>query len=215
MAAKLDLVPVFPAPFASGRLDDHAALDAALVPLLLQRRSATVPGAAPPGRWESEPDLWERPEPVLRRLKDEVLDTVAALVAELGTYSDAELVGLRTQSRAWATIVEPGHGVPIRSHSMASWCAIYCAQAPDYAPERPTGGALSLYDPRLGNMYQDAGNSRLRMPFTFGHFGTRAAAGQLVVFPAWLAYETLPLRGATPLVTVSALLRFVNEGGRR
>jgi hypothetical protein len=211
MAAKLDLLPVFPAPFASGVLDDHAALDAELVPLLLQRRAGASPAGAP-ARWESPPDLWERPAPVLRRLKDEVLDTVATLVADLGGYADAELAGLRTQSRAWATIVEPGHGVPLRSHSMASWCAIYCAQAPDFAAERANGGALSLYDPRLGNMYQDAGNSRLRMPFAFGHFGTRALAGQLVAFPAWLAYETMPLRGATPLVTVTALLRFVNEG---
>lgn len=215
MAAKLDLVPVFPAPFATGRLDDHAAIDAELVPLLLQLRSTAAPRGAAPARWESPPDLWDRTAPVLRRLKGEVLDTVATLVAELGTYSDTELAGLRTQSRAWGTIVEPGHGVPIRSHSMASWCAIYCAQAPDHAPERPNGGALSLYDPRLGNMYQDAGNSRLRMPFTFGHFATRAVAGQLAVFPAWLAYETMPLRGATPLVTVTALLRFVGEGGPR
>jgi hypothetical protein len=98
---------------------------------------------------------------------------------------------------------------------MASWCAIYCAQAPDVVPGRENGGALSLYDPRLGNMYQDAGNSRLRMPFTFGHFATRAVAGQLVAFPAWLAYEAMPLRGAKPLVTVTALLRFVDEGAPR
>lgn len=210
-ASPIAVAPMFAAPFATLMHPDAARLNADLLPILLARATeARRDPAAPrsPELYESVPDVYQGAEPAIAALRGFMLGGVLGLVAQLSAGPPAfDPARVRLQARAWLTIVQPEGAVPARSHPMASWCAMYCVQAPELVPERRDGGALRFYDPRLANVYSDDGNAHLLRPYGYGSFGARSIAGQLVMFPAHLLHEIAPLRGATALVTVTATCR--------
>jgi len=66
---------------------------------------------------------------------------------------------------------------------------LYCVAAPAPAPERADSGALRLYEARMGAMFMDASNWRMRPPFNPGHHIWQPVPGQMVVFPASIMHE--------------------------
>ena len=83
------------------------------------------------------------------------------------------------------------------------------------APDRPDSGLVRFHDPRTHiDMYSDAGNRRLGVPWTMGSCDWRHRRGQLVMFPSYLRHEIYPYVGERPRIVV-AFNCWINRQGQR
>jgi hypothetical protein len=133
-------------------------------------------------------------------------------VMDANLYTDAEFDALGVQARARFIIVRPDGCIPAASVPLASWHVIYCVGAPSPTPARLDSGVLRLYEARLGTMFMDAANWRLRPPFSSGHHTWRPVPGHMAAFPASIAHEVALNRTNVDLVLVAARVRFATPG---
>ena len=159
----------------------------------------------------SRDDLFEWPDAPVRELAASILTGVRAVVASINHFSEAEFGALRAESRAWFTIVRFDGHVPPRNYPNASWCAVYCVAAPEPSTARFDSGVLRMHEARLGT-FSDATNCLTHIPYRPGHYTWRPVPGELAVFPASLTHEIALLRAVTPLVLVTARVRYVGPG---
>jgi hypothetical protein len=209
------LMPVFATPFAVVPLPAAMALNAQLLALFQGRASAAARDPRVPADalcFRGRDDLFEWPDGPVQELKAQLLGALVAIVAEANQYNDAELDELRVQARAWFTIVQPDGSVPAMSYPLASWCGIYCVDAPEPNPLRVDSGVLRLYGWRVSTMYLDDGNCRLHAPFSQGHHQWRPVPGSLALFPGALLHEIALVRGSRPLALVTVRARFARSG---
>jgi hypothetical protein len=207
------LVPIFATPFATVSVAGSADLNPALLSLFSLRATEAHRDPAmarDPLCFRSREDLFEWENEAVAQVKGEMLGGLCAAVMAVNFYTDAEFDGLRVQARAHFTIVRPDGCIPAASLPLASWCAIYCVAAPPPAPTRPDSGVLRLYETRLGTMFMDAANWRLRPPFGAGHHMWRPVPGQMAVFPASAPHEVALNRSEGDVVLVTARARFAN-----
>jgi hypothetical protein len=207
----MNLAPIFATPFAAVPLAGSGELNPPLLSLFSQRaQEAHRDPAFPPQPFcfRSREDLFEWQVDAVGRLREEMLAALCSVVMAASLYSEAEFDSLAVQARARLVIVRPDGCLPAASVPLASWCALYCVAAPEPPPTRQDSGALRLYESRLTSMFLDAGNSRLRRPFSAGHHVWRPVAGQMAVFPAAVAHEVALNRSHTDLVLVAARVRF-------
>ena len=209
------LIPIFGTPFAELSLTMPGASQEALAALLTgwATEDNRDPGAPrDPLSYHSRENLFDRPDELTGVLKREMLTGLCAAVraTNLGTAADFER--LTVSARARFAIIRPNGCLPAATLPLASWCAIYCVAAPPAQLERPLGGVLRLYEPRLGTMFTDAANWRLRPPFSNGHHIWRPMPGRMAAFPAYLAHEIALNSGEGDLVLVIARARFANPG---
>jgi hypothetical protein len=141
-----------------------------------------------------------------------MLAGLAAAVHATSPGTAEELGRLEVQARARVVVIRPNGCLPAVSLPLASWCGVYCAAAPLVSAERPLSGVLRLYEPRLGRMFLDGANWRLRPPFAGGHHTWQPVPGQMAAFPAWVAHEVALNRSDRDLVLVIARARFANPG---
>lgn len=209
------LLPIFAAPFASVPLAEATGLNSALISLFgLRATQAHQDPAlgADPLCFRSREDLFEWDNEAVAHLKREMLGGLCAVVMAANLYSDAEFDALGLQARARFAIVRHDGCIAASNMPLASWCAFYCVAAPAPTPARPDSGALRLYESRMGAMFMDASNWRLRPPFSPGHHIWRPVPGQMAVFPASIMHEVALNRGEGDLVLVVARTRFAGPG---
>ena len=211
MTTTTTLVPIFATPFATVSLAGSADLNPALLSLFSLRavenfRDPAV--ARDPLCFRSREDLFEWDHEAVTQLKREMLAALCSAVMAANLYSEAEFDALRVQARARFIIVRPDGCLPAASAPLASWYGVYCVAAPPPAPNRADGGALRLYESRLGTMFMDAANCRLRPPFASGHCVWRPVPDQVAAFPASLTHEVALNRTNAELVLVAARVRF-------
>jgi hypothetical protein len=209
----MKLVPIFATPFATVSLAGSDDFNPALLSLFSLRATEAHRDPATtrdPLCFRSREDLFEWDHEAVAHLKGEMLGGLCAAVMAFNLYTDAEFGELRVQARARFTLVRPDGCMPAASLPLASWCAVYCVAAPPPAPTRPDSGVLRLYEARLGTMFLDAGNWRLRPPFATGHHTWPPVPGQMAVFPAASPHEVALNRTQADLVVVTARVRFAS-----
>ena len=205
------VVPIFATPFGVVPLPDIQPLNPSLVALFAGR--ATPDRAHPGGQraysFRSREDLFDWSEEPVRKLSLGMLEAVTAVARSISDLSDAQFAALRTQMRAWYTLIIPNGSVPATSYPNTSWCAIYCVAAPPPSVARYDSGTLRLHETSRATMFSDASNSVMRLPYTPGHSTWRPVPGQVAIFPASVIHEVAMLRVEQgSLLLVTALMRY-------
>lgn len=207
------LSPIFASPFLSAGLVGvrNDAL-AALLYKLASEGPRDSQGQPDPLCYSSREDLFDQPDEAVAALKREMLGGLCAAVMAMNPYTEAEFDQLVVQARARFLVVRPDGFVPATTLPVASWCAVYCVAAPPAVPSttRFDSGVLRLYEPRLGSMFADASNARLKSPFAFAHHTWRPVPGHMAAFPAHLIHEIALNRASGDLLLVRARVRFAS-----
>jgi uncharacterized protein (TIGR02466 family) len=201
---------LFAVPVATRSLEGAEALNAELEKILLERETAEYRNPHPTHLeqkevFESNFDLFRWPESAVQTLRTFVLDSVAEFVADLNGYTAQDMARMQLHNHTWFHVSRHGGSFVAHNHPMASWSTVYCVRAGEQVPERRDSGVLRFLDHRPGsNMFMDPANVRLRVPFNFGHYSMRLAAGQLVLFPSYLVHEVATFMGQDTRITVAS-----------
>jgi hypothetical protein len=108
----------------------------------------------------------------------------------------------------WFQVSRDGAFHDIHTHGNCSWSGVYIVQIDpdDHRTQHPVYGAgngvTRLYGPHfatLGGAFIDVGNAYLQPP----HVDVSPRAGQLLLFPAWLAHKAMPYQGELDRVIIS------------
>jgi uncharacterized protein (TIGR02466 family) len=154
--------------------------------------------------FESRFDLFSWPDPPVRRLAKGCHDALARLVQKLNGYSEVQMGQLRFSYHAWFHVTRKFGYQGQHNHPNASWSGIFCVDPGDEIPERPDSGLVRFHDPRTHiDMYSDAGNKALQLPYSMGSCDWRHRRGQLVIFPSYLRHEIYPYVGERPRIVVA------------
>jgi hypothetical protein len=204
---------LWPTPIGVHRYADAANLNPLLVKAFGEGRAAQLRqrGQEPGPFFASDDDL-------LHRVKiPEWQDFVRFLVSSLGATAknanfeawggqDMELqVGIEGM---WFQCSRAGAFHDVHTHGNCSWSAAYIVQIDDSEQrvEHPVYGAANgvtrLYGPHfnaLGGAFVDIGNAYLQPPSV----DIEPIAGQLVLFPSWLAHQAMPYDGEKERIIIS------------
>ncbi len=146
--------------------------------------------------FESNFDLFYRPEKPLRELAAFCHESLARAIFQLSDYSREEFARLEWEYDAWFHVTRKGGYQGLHNHNNASWSGIYCIDTGGEVPGRPDSGRVRFHDPRTNaNYYADPGMERLKPPVHYGGFDLTHQAGQLSIFPSYLLHEIFPFVG--------------------
>lgn len=108
----------------------------------------------------------------------------------------------------WFQYTNHGAFHDVHTHGNCSWSGVYVVQVdePGRCVDHPVYGAANgvtrFYGPSflaLAGGHADLGNAYLQPP----HVDVEPVAGQLVLFPSWLAHQALPYDGDSERIVVS------------
>lgn len=193
-AAAADVNPLLVRTFEEGRA------------ALLRRR-----GEAPGPFFASDDDLLHRVK--LAEWQDFVGFVVSSIGETVqGANRDAwagQALDLRVSIEGmWFQFSRDGAFHDIHTHGNCSWSGVYIVQIDEPAQRvsHPVYGAANgvtrLYGPpfaALGGAFVDAGNAYLQPP----HQDVEPLAGQLLLFPSWLAHMAMPYGGESDRIIIS------------
>tara|TARA_R110002072_G_scaffold301164_1_gene480162 strand:+ start:26450 stop:27109 length:660 start_codon:yes stop_codon:yes gene_type:complete len=208
-ASPLETNALFASPVASRTLQNAESLNRELETLLLAREAEPYRNPYPthiPQKelFESNFDMFRWPEACVQTLRGFMMESIGQLVADLNGYGPADMAQLQIHNHTWFHVTRFGGSFVAHNHPMASWSAVYCVKPGEEVPERRDSGVLRFLDHRPGsNMFMDPANVKLRVPYNFGHYSMRLAAGQLVIFPSYLVHEVAPFLGQDTRITIA------------
>ena len=205
---------LWPTPIGIHRYPAAAEVNPLLISAFAQGRAAQERqrGVEPGGPFfASDDDL-------LNRVKiPEWQDFVGFIVASIGdTVQHANQdawAGQQLELRVgiegmWFQCSREGAFHDVHTHGNCSWSGVYIVQIdePEERVKHPVYGAANgvtrLYGPpfaTLGGAFVDAGNAYLIPP----SHDVEPLAGQLLLFPSWLAHQAMPYDGEKERVIVS------------
>lgn len=204
------IATAFAVPLYFDQLEKPEALNSALISLFHQKQQQ--PEIANPNPYternsslyESRFDLFSWPDQAIKALSQFCCNKVIQCVADLNGYSKAELARIQLGADSWFHITKSGGFFAIHNHPMASWSGVYCVSRGEPDPDVKNNGYLSFLNPFIQNtMFVDAGNARMRQPFSQTGLGYDLQPGQLVLFPSWLLHEVKPFIGKGERITVA------------
>jgi hypothetical protein len=108
----------------------------------------------------------------------------------------------------WFQCSREGAFHDVHTHGNCSWSGVYIVQIddPEQRASHPVYGAANgvtrLYGPHftaLGGAFIDIGNAYLQPP----HHDIEPLAGQLLLFPSWLAHQAMPYSGEHERIIIS------------
>ncbi|MBA3564222.1 MAG: hypothetical protein H0W33_09490 [Gammaproteobacteria bacterium] len=207
----MSIAHLFAVPFADFRMEDPEPLSRELAELFLSRETAGDTYRSELRRqtqygpvFESRFDLFQWPEPPVKRLARFCHLAVAGVLESVSDYSKEELQRLKFNYHAWFHITRRGGYQGLHHHQNATWSGIYCVDPGDQLPDRPESGAVRFHDPRAqADQYMDAGNGRLKPAIRHGAHTIRHEAGTLLVFPSYVSHEIFPYEGERPRIVVA------------
>lgn len=206
----LQTMALFASPLATRTLEGAESLNQELEELVLKRESEQYRNPHPTHIeqtevFESNFDMFRWQEPCIQTLRRFVMESIGELVQELNGYSADDMAKLQIHNHTWFHVTRHGGSFVAHNHPMASWSTVYCVRPGAPVSDRRDSGALRFTDHRPGsNMFIDPANVRLRMPFNFGHYSLRLAAGQLVLFPSYLVHEVAAFMGQDTRITIAS-----------
>lgn len=207
--ASLTIVPILAIPFGILPLPELELLNPALSALFNERMRDESAAQRSPLCYQGSDDLFEWPDELVRQLATGIFRGLYSVVNAVNDFTETQLRALKSEARAWFTVIEPDGGVPATNYPLTTWCAIYCVAAPEPSSTRSDSGVLRFYESRPNTMFTDASNSSMRLPFTPGHHAWRPMPGNIAIFPASLTHEVAPVRSPGRLVLVTVRVRFV------
>jgi hypothetical protein len=212
MAASIEWL--WPTPIGIHHYERAAELNPLLVSTFAEGRAAIErQRGEKPGRpfFASDDDLMQRVK------LPEWQDFLAFVVQGIGTTTQEanaqEWAGLATSIEVgfqgmWFQVSRDGAFHDIHTHGNCSWSGVYIVQidADERRVQHPiygaANGATRLYGPHfatLGGAFVDLGNAYLQPP----HIDVAPRAGQMLLFPAWLAHKAMPYAGELDRVIIS------------
>ena len=199
----MKITPFYAVPIVEFRMQDHEALCAELREIFLakeaeggQYRNQTYRATQKGAVFESSFDLYLWPEEPVQRMRDFVHASLRTALRALCDYSDEEFDQLSFHYHAWYHVTRLRGHQGIHNHANASWSGIFCIDPGDEVPDRPDSGKVYFHDPRTNaNYFEDAINSRLKLPFTHGALPVKHEPGKLTLFPSYLLHEIFPFYG--------------------
>jgi hypothetical protein len=108
----------------------------------------------------------------------------------------------------WFQCANRGAFHDVHSHGNCSWSGVYIVQIdpaqtrcehPVYGTSNGLTRFFGPYFNRLGGAHVDLGNAYLQPP----HVDVEPVAGQVVVFPSWLAHQAMPYEGRLDRIIIS------------
>ncbi|MRX28244.1 putative 2OG-Fe(II) oxygenase [Kangiella sp. HZ709] len=162
------------------------------------------------GLYESEWNLLDRSEPVIRELKEEIFSRVKALVCKLNGYHEKISSSMVIKQQTWFHVTRNGGYFTNHNHPMASWSAVYCVAEGDYN-SGDDSGVTRFFSPFQINGYIDAGNVNLQPPFSQSTMNIKLRTGQIIFFPSNLMHEVSPYLGAKERITIASNFWFENK----
>lgn len=197
--------PLLVASFAEGRA-------------ALERQRGVAPGAP---FFASDDDLLQRVK--LPQWQDFLSFLIASLGATVqGANAEAwagQIADLQVGLQGiWFQVSRDGAYHDVHTHGNCSWSGVYIVQIDErerrvtHPVYGPANGVTRLYGPHfatLGGALVDAGNAYLQPP----HVDVAPRAGQLLLFPSWLAHKALPYAGELDRVIISFNATVHGSGG--
>lgn len=207
----LNVFPAFAVPMADHQHPEPAALNAALMRLVL---ALEAQGAGyrnpdpvvhqPEGLFESDFDFFAREDACVLELRAFVWSSLGEFLRNINPSLAGGMQGLRIASQTWFHVTRDGGYFGYHNHPMASWSGVYCVSAGEPDPAYSNNGCLVFPHPQMAaNTFLDPANGALRWPFSHGNFVLTLKPGQLVLFPSWLGHYVTPFRGSGQRVTVA------------
>ncbi len=212
MSGAPEIVPLFATPFGVVTLPEAHAGSAVLAELLTSRARPpwqSPDHGLPATTFRSRDDLTDWPEAPIADLLRQMLAGVSSVAASICELTAEQFSTLRREARCWFTVIGSNGYLAPHSHPNTSWAAIYCVAAPPASPTRKDSGVLRLHEFRPGGMFVDS-QGAVRMPYRPGHCVWRPVPGKMAVFPATITHEIALLRADSPLILVTARVRFVH-----
>jgi uncharacterized protein (TIGR02466 family) len=208
---QLEIAPFFAVPFGFARLDDHAALNAELRALFLERAGQGARYANPRPLtqrnaqvFESEFQLFRWAEPCVQKLKASCWRYLLTFIGQLNHYDDSMLRRILIYSDSWFHVTRRGGFFALHNHPMATWSGVYCVSPGVHDVDKSESGLLSFVNPAIsGAMYLDVATANLRGSFSYNIRHLKLQAGQLVLFPSWVLHDVKPFEGNGERITVS------------
>ncbi|MFA5120348.1 putative 2OG-Fe(II) oxygenase [Zavarzinia sp.] len=216
---------LWPTPIGIYRLAGAEAFNARLVAAFdaLRAEQRRQRGEAARPFFASDDDLVQRVTlpgwaDFVRFVVDRVHDTAAR--ANEGHWPDGGLDLRVALQGMWFQCSNAGAFHDVHTHGNCSWSGVYVVQVdPEEARVRhpvhgAANGATRFYGPpfaTLGGAFVDVGNAYLQPP----HRDVAPVAGQLTIFPSWLAHQALPYAGTAERVIVSFNASVHAAGGDR
>lgn len=200
-----EVKPLFPTPLVITSFDDADALNEELKRLIIQR-SQERPSVkkSNKGGWQSAEDFlsWSG------EAGKTVIDAAIALANELTiTQSQGNFapVDFAWKVNAWANINRAGDTNHVHTHPGSYWSCCYYVHI-DPAETGEVGGQFEMIDPRGVAPILYAPHLRMRVKgcLTAGQSEFhQPLAGQLLLFPAWLAHAVTPYLGGGERISVA------------
>lgn len=212
------IVTAFAAPIVAGFLPNSENLNVSLGRLFLEKeaqglRKKNKTPTVQVNIFESEFDLFSWPDEPVQQLREFCMGALSQAVCRLNNYAAEDVRNLRIHTDCWFHITRYGGYISNHNHPMASWSGVYCVAAGERPAEHPDSGVLRFPDGRpYANMYLDPGNARLAEPFSSGSVNYKLDAGQLILFPGYLAHEVTPFYGRDERITVAFNCQFLRPG---
>lgn len=193
---------VWPTPIGVYRYEHAAEINPGLVAAFTEMR-----GNQPGAFYASDDDLHTR---VTTHGWNHLLQFVVDGVAQTVEVANAEAWAGRVEriqvalEGMWFQISNGGAAHDVHTHGNCSWSGVYIVQVDtaDNDSSAPGNGATRLYGPHfttLGGGFADIGNAYLQQ----STLDVEPVAGQLVVFPSWLAHQAMAYTGRLDRVIVS------------
>lgn len=205
-----NLVNMFAVPFAFGRFEDQARLNAALKRYILAREASGSAANPRPltqrnhGVFESHFNLFRENDPAVQELKRFCWDQLLAVIGQLNGYDLNTLHRLEIYNDCWFHVTRRGGFFGIHNHPNASWSGVYCVDPGRSDADKPASGLLCFLNPMLATaLHLDAGVSRMRLPHAYQLATVRLDPGDLVIFPSWVMHDVKPFEGEGERITVA------------
>lgn len=190
---------LFPTPFmvASFPTDVSARINAALVPMLLQKaateKTAEITNI---GGWQSDTRIMDWGGEPVHTVVAALLELIQQATLDLRRPDMAPAVNWKIYG--WANINRKGHMNVVHTHPGAYWSAAYYVQTQDIEMNPELGGEFQVLDPRGTLPITYCPQLRIGMENFLscgGHELHRPKAGECLLFPSWVPHAVLPYKG--------------------
>jgi uncharacterized protein (TIGR02466 family) len=194
---------LFATPVAAVELPDGARLNAALAPVILERRRLTASvQASNAGGWHSDRDILDWGGTAV----GEIIDIAKGLADRLTADRAGKPAHPKWVVQAWANVNGPGDSNICHYHPGSFWSGTYYVDDGGCAADESLGGAFEMLDPRGPGpaMYAPTLKFAGEDGSSVGSAETiRPRPGLLVLFPSWLLHQVRPYRGDALRISIA------------
>ena len=187
---------LFSTPLLRYKVQDHEALDAALLAEGARMREVSNGvNKSNRGGWHSEGNLFDSEAECVQELRSAAEDAVIAATRRIAAKTDPAT--LRMKLFAWMNANPPGGFNAPHTHPGAHWSGVYYVSQP--AVETGNSGMIEFLDPRT-----DLPNWRILEANAFRlKKKLRPVAGEMILFPSFLVHWVYPNESDEERVTIA------------